>query len=127
MKRIAIVVLCALALMSCKKENPKEDFKVSPEYTASTFFSMKPDMLVEVSGSLPSAVDYFNLKVKELNGIQFFSQTFDGEDPQSEDRAYQMRYSTPSRQRISATTISDVHSRIPLEERTRCWILSRKK
>lgn len=84
MKRIAIAVLCALALMSCKKEN----FKVSSEYKAYTFLS-RGSVSGIVDSSLPSSEDYFDKKIEELDGIQFFAQTFDGEDPQSTENAYQ--------------------------------------
>lgn len=84
MKRIAIAVLCALALVSCKKNN----FTVSSEYRAYMFLS-EDSFSGIVGDDIPAAKDYFDEQIKQFNGVPFFAQTFSGEDSQSEEYAYQ--------------------------------------
>lgn len=84
MKRIAISILCALTLVSCEKNN----FTVSPEFKAYTFLS-RSSFLGKIDPSLPSAEEYFDEQIKQLDGVSFFAQVFGGEDSQSEEYAFQ--------------------------------------
>lgn len=84
MKRIAISILCALTLVSCEKDN----FTVSPEFKAYTFLSSS-SFFGQIDPSLPTAEEYFDEQIKQLDGVSFFAQVFGGEDSQSEEYAYQ--------------------------------------
>lgn len=84
MKRIAISILCALTLVSCEKDN----FTVSPEFKAYTFLSSS-SFFGHIDPSLPTAEEYFDEQIKQLDGVSFFAQVFGGEDSQSEEYAYQ--------------------------------------
>lgn len=84
MKRIAISILCALTLVSCEKNI----FTVSPEFKAYTFLS-RSSFFGQIDPSLPTAEEYFDEQIKQLDGVSFFAQVFGGEDSQSEEYAYQ--------------------------------------